>query len=157
MRDLDLFGSNILVTHNGKSSHKTFLGSFCTILIYPSLVMLFIYMILLFDLSSQDVVFTSTDSYAQDDPHDGMLLNQTGQPQLRFKFYVEDPKFDNDDNPYGRVVMHMYSNMDNINDTKKGIDQSGRGYNDIEIPIKVCNEFEPEWKADKIYNYCPDF
>ena len=30
---------------------------------------------------------------------------------------VNNEDFDNDDNPYGNFIFHMYSNMDNLSDT----------------------------------------
>ena len=31
--------------------------------------------------------------------------------------YVNDPEFDNDDNPYASIKLHKYINMNNENDT----------------------------------------
>ena len=45
---------------------------------------------------------------------------------------MNDPTFDNDDNPYGKFVFHMYTNMDGPQDT---VGQT-KGFNDWEVPIK---------------------
>jgi hypothetical protein len=48
---------------------------------------------------------------------------------------MSDSTFDNDDNPYGNFVLHLYSNMKNQNDTEgKEI-----GFIDHEIPIGICD------------------
>lgn len=38
---------------------------------------------------------------------------------IDFELYVNDINFDNDDNPYGKLVFHQYSNMQNVTDTRK--------------------------------------
>ena len=47
---------------------------------------------------------------------------------------MNDPTYDNDDNPYGRFVFHMYTNMDGPDD----IEGTRSGFNDYEVPIKPC-------------------
>jgi hypothetical protein len=49
--------------------------------------------------------------------------------------YVMDPTFDNDDNPYGKFILHMYTNMNDINDIQG---EKPLGYNDIHIPLESC-------------------
>ena len=56
-----------------------------------------------------------------DDPGDGINLNESGQVNLDFLLNVNDKNFDNDDNPYGSFVYHMYTNMEHINDTDVAI------------------------------------
>lgn len=55
---------------------------------------------------------------------------------IDFKVYVNNPKFDNDDNPYGQFRLHQYTNMKNLTDTdeKKAPD----GFWDINVPIPLC-------------------
>lgn len=36
---------------------------------------------------------------------------------LSFVLYVDDPDFDNEDNPYGEFKLHKFTNMNSINDT----------------------------------------
>ena len=31
---------------------------------------------------------------------------------ISFEAYINDPEFDNDDNPYGKILLHKYYNMD---------------------------------------------
>lgn len=38
---------------------------------------------------------------------------------MYFELFVDDAEFDNEDNPYGSWVYHMFTNMDGSNDTNK--------------------------------------
>ena len=37
--------------------------------------------------------------------------------KLDFVLMVNDETFDNDDNPYGKIRYHMFTNMENLTDT----------------------------------------
>ena len=78
--------------------------------------------------------------------HDG--INE----RFGLRVYVDDLSFKNEDNPYGTFVMHQYTNMDDKNDT------SGEtsGFQDVEIPLKICDGKELDWRGTPNY-YCPDF
>ena len=41
---------------------------------------------------------------------------------LNFLTMVTDENFDNDDNPYGEFKLHMYTNMESLNDTSTDVD-----------------------------------
>ena len=69
------------------------------------------------------------------------------------KFYMVDPTFDNDDNPYGKFVFHMYTNMHGPHD----VNGTETGFNDIEVPIKTCNSKSYDWSVEEIRYYCTDF
>lgn len=101
LRRLDMFGAPININFKSKSSHQTYLGALCTLVVYPFLILMVLYLIVLFDYNSQDMIFSSSEIYPFSDPGDGIQLNQTGDPQFSFKLYVNDITFDNDDNPYG--------------------------------------------------------
>ena len=52
------------------------------------------------------------------DLNDGMNLNQSNNDlKLDFKLMLNNENFDNDDNPYGKFVFHMYTNMKDFNDS----------------------------------------
>lgn len=68
-------------------------------------------------------------------------------------FYMNNASFDNDDNPYGKFVLHMYTNMDGPED----IDGETSGFKDFEVPIKSCNTKDQDWTLDSIKYYCSDF
>ena len=44
------------------------------------------------------------------------MMLQNGTPMLDFKFHIMDKNFDNDDNAYGKIVFHSFTNMDDLND-----------------------------------------
>ena len=73
---------------------------------------------------------------------------------LSFEVYVNDPTFDNDDNPYGKLIFHQFSNMQNMNDTEF----KGKGFIDTEIPLIPCvNSENMDWQEGQTKHYCPDF
>lgn len=89
---------------------------------------------------------------------DGISLKQSGRPLLNFKFYINNPDFDKDDNPYGTILFHMYTNMDNIKDKQSGIEQSSKESKDIIVPIVNCDKIvDSAWKEKSVNHYCPDF
>ena len=78
-------------------------------------------------------------------PGEGIRLNDSGQVNLDFRLIVIDEHFDNDDNPYGSLIYHMYTNMDNLNDTDDNVIQDGGddteslfGFSDQTIPLILC-------------------
>ena len=50
------------------------------------------------------------------------------------RFYVDDPDFDNEDNPYGTFKMHMYTNMDASLD----VEGCEPGLIDLVVPWLPC-------------------
>ena len=70
-------------------------------MIYTFIAILSIYILFIFDKSSQDLIFTSTSINPTSDPNPGVLLNETGQSFLSFDIYSNNASFDNEDNPYG--------------------------------------------------------
>lgn len=67
--------------------------------------------------------------------------------------YVNDATYDNDDNPYGKLIFHQFSNMRDINDTKGSV----QGFNDLEIPLVECEARKMQWRGGGIKYYCPDY
>jgi hypothetical protein len=49
---------------------------------------------------------------------------------------MNDITYDNDDNPYGKFIMHQYTNMKN----KSDVSGDASGFNDIEIPLGNCED-----------------
>ena len=47
--------------------------------------------------------------------HDAASLNHP--PKFDFQLMLNNEEFDNDDNPYGQFMLHMYTNMNDISDT----------------------------------------
>ena len=71
--------------------------------------------------------------------------------------FVNDKDFVNDDNPYGKFVYHLYTNMKDVNDTSKDVEDIG--YYDYHVPLVDCSydkEFS-QWIKAGVVNYCPYF
>lgn len=90
-----------------------------------------------------------------------MMLNQSGSVKFDFKLMVNNEDFDNDDNPYGRFIYHLYTNMDNITDTEQNATIAGKDlseFNDLNIPLVDCHkDLDVMWRKSKIKQYCPDY
>jgi len=77
-----------------------------------------VYIIFLSDYSDKDIVLTSSEINPFTSPNKGISLNEsTNGNVLKFISYINNPGFDNEDNPYGRLRLHIYTNMDNLTDT----------------------------------------
>ena len=61
-------------------------------------------------------------------------MSRDGTPQFGLRTYVNDPTFENGNNPNGNFKMHMYSNMEDSFDNE-GLRP---GFIDTEIPLKPC-------------------
>lgn len=84
------------------------------------------------------MIRTSTLISPIEQPSDAILLNESAKStNLYFELFVNDPEFDNDDNPYGQWIYHKFTNMDNISHTTK--DEKPDGYRDEHIPLVPCN------------------
>ena len=73
-------------------------------------------------------------------------MNISGDVKLNFMLMVNNKDYDNDDNPYGKFVLHQYTNMQNLNDTPQNLisderqnTQSQNAFEDRVIPLKSCN------------------
>ena len=98
-------------------------------------------MIFVFDKSSQNKIYQFSDLNPITSPNEGMMLNVSGQLKFDFKLMVNDQDFDNDDNPYGKFIFHMYTNMDNLTDIEQNATIAGKNFdefNDFKIPLIDC-------------------
>ena len=84
--------------------------------------------------------------FSYDSPGEGIRLNESGQVTLDFRLIVVDKDFDNDHNPYGSFIYHMYTNMDHFDDTGNVAQdaddntESLYGFYDQTIPLIICPE-----------------
>ena len=78
---------------------------------------------------------------------------------------VNNPDYDNDDNPYGHFIFHQFTNLKNLNEsttiTKKNV-TTGSGssseFDDRFIPLIPCPEsIDAAWRPSNQKQYCPDF
>ena len=105
-----------------------------------------------FDKSSRDQFFQSSEIYENNKPPDAVRI----KGKLDFVIMVNNPDYDNDDNPYGKFVLHMYTNMRDENDTEH--DPNQIGFDDLTIPLKVCDHpINTAWRKSNVNHYCPDF
>ena len=103
----------------------------------------------------KDTISTFSKRYgfeAPKGPAPGELSHNGKESRMTFEIFLEDVDYDNDDNPYGRLVFHQYSNMENVTDTK-GSD-AGHVFIDEEIPLVECNIKDISWRS-KSKHYCP--
>lgn len=70
-----------------------------------------------------------------------------------FTAYVNNSEFDNDDNPYGVLKMHQYTNMRDRFDTRG----KRPGLIDIEIPMVPCPTEDLFFRNKNLKYYCPGF
>lgn len=67
---------------------------------------------------------------------------------------MNDPNYDNDDNPYGKFIYHMYTNMEGADD----ITGKRSGFQDIEVPVEKCSLAGTfDWRSSSINYYCPKY
>jgi hypothetical protein len=150
--------SPVELNFRGKSSHQTYMGAWCTIILYPFYILIFLYMVIFFEYATGDVVISSSVIQPFTAPSSAIFLNKSTDefPNVNFKLFVSDNDYDNDDNPYGTWVYHMYTNMKDENDTSKDVEVDG--YLDKKIPLVPCIiETEFDWSSGSVINYCPNF
>ena len=101
------------------------------------------------------MIFSSSVIHTYSDPSPATYLNETGDPKFNFKVYVNNASYDNDDNPYGKIIYHNYINMDNVDDTNKS---GEHGYYDNHIPLVSCQDkTDFDWSGKGVKYYCPQF
>ena len=120
------------------------------------------HMIFVYDLSSQDRIYLSSEINNNSAPNEGIQMKVDGDVKLDFVLMVNNVDFDNDDNPYGKFVYHMYSNMDNLQDTSTSIesneDESIYKFEDRFIPLIICpSQSNTSWRKSDVKQYCPDY
>jgi hypothetical protein len=86
-------------------------------------------------LSRNRETFFSSEFYK--DWQDIKAFPLTHNSTFSFQAYVNDPTFDNLDNPYGIIKLHKYTNMDNANDTDPNEEPRGKFRDDV-IPLYEC-------------------
>ena len=75
-------------------------------------------MLFFFDTSTNNRIYQFSDLHPTEHPNEGLLLNDSGEIKFNFSLMVDSDDFDNNDNPFGRFILHMYTNMDNLSDTE---------------------------------------
>ena len=132
-------------------------------MVYPMLIFLTIYMLFFFDHESQTIIYTGIEINPYDAPNEGILLNQStpenpNDMKLDMIILVNNETYDNDDNPYGKFILHMYTNMKDILDRSTDtVDEDGNpsetlyGFEDREIPLVICpTQMNTSWRKSNI-------
>ena len=57
---------------------------------------------------------------------------------MNFAVMLNNKDFDNEDNPYGQFMFHMYTNMRDFQDNSQDIDIDGYEFDDRIIPLIIC-------------------
>ena len=122
---------------------------------YPLLALLAIYMLFFFDTSSQTVIYSSKEINSFDDPNEGIMLEIDGKKKLDLMAFLQDENFDNEDNPYGKLILHHYTNMRDLSDTNPDTVVSGFDFWDHEIPLVKCTDLQGNELSESINFYCP--
>ena len=140
LQSIDMFGRDLTIPFHSQTHIKTSFGGLVTILVYPCLIALFFYCVVIFEYSNNDVIFTSSQIYPYSNPNQGIQLNNEDGLLLDFKVYINSPDYDNDDNPYGKFRLHIFTNMDNYTDTStdKSLGDKLSTFRDIEVPLELC-------------------
>lgn len=102
----------------------------------------------------------SSEFFGTAKPFDPVFMNKTldenGDPMLNFRFYINDNTYDNDDNPYATVRLHIYTNMDNASDTEPRPDEKLYEFYDHEVPLVPCPKNKgSDWSDAGLIRYCP--
>ena len=90
------------------------------------------------------------------------MLNDGVLNKFDLKLMVNDENFDNEDNPYGHFIYHMYTNMDNLTDIEQNDTIANKNLDewyDKNIPLVECQnqEVDVSWRDSRIKKYCPDY
>lgn len=107
----------------------------------------------------KDQVSSTSFRFGYDVPQPAITMGDGEKNNFDFLVYVNTEGFDNDDNAYGRFVLHMYTNMEDQNDTYTEDKGQSATYYDIEVPLEKCSGdgMDVNWRNRKIFYYCPRF
>ena len=111
------------------------MGGLCTIGFCSIIITYLSWRIYLYSDRAGDQYFTSSyfSSFLDQGAH--MLSDDS----IYFNIYVNDENFDNDDNPYGKLVYHNYINMEGPQD-KSFTNSKNNTLRDEIIPLQLCPE-----------------
>ena len=127
----DQFGDPVVITFKGKNSHRTTVGGFCSIVLYTSLMVYLGWRFHLFRIRERDEYYLST-YFKKFEEHGAHMLSDMS---VNFQVFVNDINYDNEDNPYGKIVYHNYINMDGPLDTVPDPNETLLKFQDNVIPI----------------------
>ena len=79
----------------------------------------------------KDTVSTTSQIHGYDEPQPAALFKKGNETTFSFTVYVNNATYNNDDNPYGSFKLHLYTNMEDANDTRG----TRKGFQDVIIPL----------------------
>ena len=106
----------------------------CTIALYLSLLGYVLWRFHLFNIRERDEYYLST-YYEDFDKLGAHFLNDTS---VDFQVFINDVNYDNDDNPYGKIIYHNFINMDGPDDVTADPSETSLKFRDEIIPIALC-------------------
>ena len=129
-----MFGAPVKVLFKKKEHHPSVLGG-VTSLILQTVVFIYIYWRLdLFKSRSRDDFYFST-TYREF--HEIGIYNLT-EKDMQFNIMIADMDYDNDDNPYVKIVLHKYINMVDMEDISP--DSEMALHRDEIVPLALCDD-----------------
>lgn len=119
IRSCDVFGPPISMNFENKTTHQTIAGGIMTLCTGVGFTIYFIIQMAYTEgFYANDTISTYIEQNGYVNPQPGEVCNNGTHNMLSFEIYVNNDTFDNDDNPYGKLRLHQYSNMKNVNDTE---------------------------------------
>ena len=164
-RNFDLYGQPISMNFENKQTHQTIFGGIISLLFIGGFGIYFLQSMLHTSIYyRKDQVSTFSKMHGYETPQPAITLGNGTFNEFDFIVYINTPGFNNYDNQYGQFVLHMYTNMDDQNDTEVGGEKpDGFTFYDIEVPLVECTGVgeEVDWREqgdeDRILFYCPKF
>ena len=98
--------------------------------------------------------------FPKQDPIPAVKLYENDTSIFNFYLFLENKTFDNFDNPYGKFVLHRYSNMRDINETVNEAREYSQELTyiiDKEIELEESQEYFHNNLANGIKYYKPKF
>ena len=135
LKQFDKFGPRISIQYDNEDTHQTILGGIVSILLTGLGISYTVWRLILFGNRKREE-YQQSSFYRQFEDIKAFDLNEFGS--FSFEAYVNDPLFDNDDNPYGKIMLHRYTNMDGPNDTNPHLLDQARVSRDEIVPLVPC-------------------
>ena len=115
------------LNYRGKTSHKSFMGGIVTVVGGLIIGAYISYKIYVWLQQESD----SIKSFSEFNDYANIGAIQLEGSDMNFVIYLQDPDFDNSDNPYGLIMLHRHTNMND--DDKEVVD---------DVPLKECTDYK---------------
>ena len=134
LEQLDMFAVPITVSYRGKSDHRQWVGGLMTILVVASVITYFSTRVRLLLNHDRDEYMMSSffTEFNEREPY------KLEGGDLDFKITIMDKNLNLDDNPYGEIKLHRYTNYEN----------GGKTTEDLIVELRDCDYID-ETNAEK--------